>query len=398
METQIGTEATPAAQSTSRGKTIGAVSAAVLAAGVAVAAIVTTGAPAHSQRNASKQAPIAHETMAQAAAIPTASTTADVKSNANAWTNAASAARGWTPAGVTTTTPATTGAGPETPMTAETPSSLPASYSFKTLDDQADPTFNQLLSVNDEGDIAGYFGSGASPSHPNKGYVLAPPGAQVDHHSENFPGSVQTQVTGINLSDTTVGFYADAAGDNYGFVLRDGVWTVSIDPNTTGTVNQLLGLNNNGLAVGFYTDSKGNAHAYEFNFHLDTFSAINVPGATSTTATGINLAGDISGFYTAANGNTYGFLLAGGHLTTITAPGSTNTMVFGINNSNELVGSYALGKSSYGFVWEAGQLKTVNDPSGIGSTVINGLNDNGEIVGFYTDSKGNTDGFVGMPS
>ena len=41
----------------------------------------------------------------------------------------------------------------------------------KTLDNSADPTFNQLLSINNEGAISGYFGSGAA-GHPNKGYVL----------------------------------------------------------------------------------------------------------------------------------------------------------------------------------------------------------------------------------
>ena len=32
------------------------------------------------------------------------------------------------------------------------------SYGFRTLDDSADPTFNQLLGINDNGLIAGYFG------------------------------------------------------------------------------------------------------------------------------------------------------------------------------------------------------------------------------------------------
>src|SRR4051794_31731419 len=43
-----------------------------------------------------------------------------------------------------------------------------ADFSFKTLDDPADPTFNQLLGINDSGVIAGYFGSGDA-GHPNKG-------------------------------------------------------------------------------------------------------------------------------------------------------------------------------------------------------------------------------------
>ena len=31
-------------------------------------------------------------------------------------------------------------------------------YGFRTLDDSADPTFNQLLGIDDNGLIAGYFG------------------------------------------------------------------------------------------------------------------------------------------------------------------------------------------------------------------------------------------------
>ena len=48
---------------------------------------------------------------------------------------------------------------------------------FKTLNDQLDPTFNQLLGINNNGKIAGYFGSGA-PGHPNKGYTLDAPYGQ----------------------------------------------------------------------------------------------------------------------------------------------------------------------------------------------------------------------------
>ena len=37
-----------------------------------------------------------------------------------------------------------------------------AKYSFETLNNQNDVTFNQLLGINDHGTIAGYFGSGAA--------------------------------------------------------------------------------------------------------------------------------------------------------------------------------------------------------------------------------------------
>jgi hypothetical protein len=46
-------------------------------------------------------------------------------------------------------------------------------YTFETLNNAVDPTFNQLLGINSSGLISGYFGSGAG-DHPNKGYLLAP--------------------------------------------------------------------------------------------------------------------------------------------------------------------------------------------------------------------------------
>lgn len=270
-----------------------------------------------------------------------------------------------------------------------------SSYSFSTHGDNKDTTFNQLLSINDKGQIAGYFGSGTpATTHPNKGYVLDAPYGQSNFHNENFPGSQQTQVTGINNSGTTSGFYADPAGDNFGFILKDGIWTAVIDPHTTGNMNQLLGLNNHGLAAGFYTDSKGNAHGYIFNFHNDTFKAVNIPNASSVTASGVNANGDVSGFYMNAAGATRSFVLHhDGDLTTFSAPGSTNTMALGINNSDEVVGTYAIGNSTHGFVWSGGHLRTVDDPHGVGATTINGLNSAGDLVGFYT-SGNNVDGFL----
>src|ERR1700726_3546519 len=98
------------------------------------------------------------------------------------------------------------------------------SYGFHTLDNAHDVTFNQLLGINDFGVIAGYFGSGAQ-GHPNKGYLLEP--NHVQYINENFPGSVQTQVTGLNNTGVTVGFWssmnnATMVNDNHGFFAVNG--------------------------------------------------------------------------------------------------------------------------------------------------------------------------------
>lgn len=278
-------------------------------------------------------------------------------------------------------------------------SQAPTVYTFKTLDDNADPTFNQLLGINNHGKIAGYFGSGAT-GHPNKGYTIVPPYGQNNYTNENFPGSVQTQVTGINNLGDTVGFWVNANGVNLGFIEWNGVFSSYKDPNTgKGTVNQLLGINDSGIAVGFYTDANGVNHAYKLNQATGKFTAIRPPNAVSAIATGINANGDIVGFVTASDGSTDGFLLKGGHYTEFVFPGTTNTTPFGVNLSDQIVGSYVdNGGLTHGFLLSSplshAQWKTIDDPNGIGTTIVNGLNDKAQLVGFYVDSAGNTDGFL----
>ena len=277
-------------------------------------------------------------------------------------------------------------------------------YTFTTLDDQADPTFNQLLGINSHNVISGYFGSGAA-GHPNKGYLLNPPYGQGSYVNENFPGSAQTQVTGLNDLGDTSGFWVTANGTNHGFVEWNGVFASYNDPSTPktkGSVNQLLGINNAGTAVGFYNDKNGNSHAYKLNQATGQFAAIHVPGV-STVATGINKAGDIVGSATDAAGNTTSWLKIGTSTIAFGFPGGSDTQAFGINNKNQIAGSYLDGSGVlHGFVLTnpmgpVSHWQSIDDPNGVGSTVINGINAAGDLVGFYTDAAGNTDGMLATP-
>jgi hypothetical protein len=277
-----------------------------------------------------------------------------------------------------------------------------AGYQFRTIDNPADPTFNQLLGINGSGLIAGYFGSGAA-SHPNKGYTTAPPYASfVD---ENFPGSHQTQVTGLNSVGTTVGFWSDTnlgSGDNnFGFVDKGGVFTNVNNPATGSgpAVNQLLGVNDSNLAVGFYVDAAGATHGYTYDIGAASFSAnIDDPnGVGATTAAAINNAGNTAGFYTDAGGTTHGFVDVGGVFTTIDPPGSQSTQLLGLNDNGQAVGDWIdAGGTMHGLLFNLADntFQNIDDPLGIGSTTINGINDKGELVGFYVGGDDNTHGLL----
>ncbi len=284
-------------------------------------------------------------------------------------------------------------------------------YSFTTIDNPADLTFNQLLGFNNHGIIAGYFGSGAA-GHPNKGYVLVRTRAGFKIMKENFPGSTQTQVTGLNDRGVTVGFWSDMntanqQNDNFGFYWRSGRFHNVDFPtrdNATPPVNQLLGVNNQDVAVGFYNDAKGNSHGYTFGIRGGWFHRVTINGASSVTAAAINDSDDVAGFFTNAKGTTDAFLrTAGGRTYTLAYPGASATQALGVNDLREVVGVYTVGTGSsaatHGFTWAPGRgFKTVDDPQGAGATTINGVNDFGDIVGFYTDGAGNTDGFAAVPA
>jgi hypothetical protein len=281
-----------------------------------------------------------------------------------------------------------------------------------TLDDQKDVTFNQLLGINNEGTIAGYFGSGAA-GHPNQGYTLTPNYGQANYHNENFLGSVQTQVTGINNEGVTVGFWADAnnanmVNNNFGFVDKNGVFSDVVDPAGKGmaangmTVEQLLGVNDQDKAVGFWTDANGNNHGFTYDIRSGSFTEDNIAGFASTTTTAINNEGHIAGFVVGANGTDVSFIQKGGQLEWLNGPqGAVSTQALGINNKDQVVGSYTDGAgATHGFLFDekSQTYATIDDPNGVkgpmAMTVLNGINDKGQVVGFYLDAAGNTDGML----
>lgn len=291
-----------------------------------------------------------------------------------------------------------------------------AHYQFRTIDNQADPTFNQLLGINKRGAIAGYFGSGAM-GHPNKGYLLFGGAGPARYMNENWPESTQTQVTGLNDRGVTVGFWssmntANQMNDNRAFVSYQGYFIDGDYPTDTPAsppVDQLLGVNDHNVAVGFYNDGAGNTHAYSFNIHRNQFSEITPAGISNPTAAGINSRADVAGLGTdttgdSSNGQVVGFLLRhNGQVTVLSVPGSSQTQALGINDDDEVVGVYQVGTGDnammHGFTWTPQRgFQTVDDPHGVGATTINGVNDQGQLVGFYTDANGNTDGLLATPA
>src|SRR5579862_2490522 len=82
------------------------------------------------------------------------------------------------------------------PAAAQTYTSKEVQYSKGGVTD----TFTQLLGINNNDIVAGYHGAATTAANPNKGFTYNP--ASNTFTDENYPGSVQTQVIGINNAIT----------------------------------------------------------------------------------------------------------------------------------------------------------------------------------------------------
>jgi hypothetical protein len=275
----------------------------------------------------------------------------------------------------------------------------PAGYTFRTIGSDLNESFNQLLSINDGGTIAGYYNNALPSGKGNKGYTIAPSYSQKDFTYEDYPKSTQTQVIGINNLGTTVGFYTDTSGAVHGFVDSKGTFTAYNYPRASGTT--INSINDAGIAAGFYTDSSGENFGFTLNVRHNRWFGVKPPHATNVTASAINASGDVDGFYGPAS-SSVSFLRKAKKFYTLTYPGSTNTMALGINADDAIVGTYTNSSGVHGFLLThptttSPTWTTIDDPKGVGTTMISGINDNNEMVGFYMAGSYDTYGMLIKP-
>jgi hypothetical protein len=186
-----------------------------------------------------------------------------------------------------------------------TTASAATSYAFTTLDNQADPTFNQLLGINNNGVAVGFYNDARGHSHAY----------QVNQATGVFtairiPGDVSTQATAISNLGDIAGFGTDAAGVTTSWLLHDGHLTAYQHPG--GSDTQAFGINDHDEIVGSYLDGAGVLHGFTLKSPLGPLShwqTIDDPsGVGSTVVNGVNNTGKLAGFYTDAAGNTDGML------------------------------------------------------------------------------------------
>ena len=178
---------------------------------------------------------------------------------------------------------------------------------------------------------------------------------------------------------TTIGFISRAYSDSYTYI------TIEV-PGSLST--EIYGINNDGHIVGLYNDAETVPHNFVYN-GID-FTTIQVPGTDldQTIVHGINDLGQIVGSYW-NNSKKYGFIYDGSTYTTVEVPGSLGTEIYGINNDGHIVGLYNDAETvPHSFVYNGIDFTTIQLSSdGLDQTMVHGINDLGQIVGNYRNNS-----------
>jgi probable HAF family extracellular repeat protein len=217
----------------------------------------------------------------------------------------------------------------------------------------------------------------------------------------DYPGSVSTQIAGINNRGELTGAYVDSGSANRAFY-QSGRMLRTV-PATGEVFSESDHSNERGIVVGDYVDAVNfNDHAFLFqNGRLTTLP--DYPGATVTSGIDIDASGArILGLYTLDPAQATGFhgaLFSGGKWTLSFAfPGAnvTDTFPLGMNDQGWIVGSYKTTTpgEEHGFIRRPdGAFFRLDFPKAAQTEAFD-INNPGDIVGRYTDTAGKTHGFL----
>ena len=264
---------------------------------------------------------------------------------------------------------------------------------FTTID-YPDAVHTYALGINSEGDIVGGYDDSAGDEH---GFVLR----DGIFTSFDWPGATWTEGFGINPRGDIVGQYGWFDGVTnmvHGFLLRDGLFYPIDIPGQQNTMPYKI--SPEGVIVGCNHHNITNLGGTDMNtmmgFSLDAAGVISQTMSRSMN-TGVNPSGDVVGYYfgnllgqpTATAG--WSYLIRNGVMTWFQFPGSFATLATDINPSGTIVGAHrtALTGSNqfHGFVMEEGEMASFDAP-GATETRALGISARGDIVGYFRDSTG----------
>lgn len=204
------------------------------------------------------------------------------------------------------------------------------------------------------------------------------------------PGSVATNVTGLNRTGTVVGFFQDAQEGFHGFSRSTSGQITVIDVAGPTSRTRIDFINDNGDMIGYYYDTSTGVYQ---GFLLDQFAnltSFNVEGYP-TFPTSINTLGEIAGLY--GDSGNLGFVRdTAGNITTFSPPNALSVGTPHLDEDGRIAGNYSDANNvAYGYVrGPSGNFTTFSAPDAVASsgrgTFVTGITVQGTATaGYSTD-------------
>jgi len=217
---------------------------------------------------------------------------------------------------------------------------------------------------------------------------------QMDRGEQGFFRTAGGQVTYIGLSSYTVPFAINDKGQIAGSYLDNNHWrgfirdadgTVNTFASPDGSILNVLAINNKGFTAGYYDDG---AHAF-FRTKKGTFTTFDVPTATYVNPLGITKDNVVAGYW--RNGtSTHGFVRqADGTIESFDEPDAKPGTTFpsAINDDGIIVGRYTGTTNVHGFARSpSGTYVSLDAPGATHGTWIDHIAPNGKMAGHYIDT------------
>ena len=198
---------------------------------------------------------------------------------------------------------------------------------------------------------------------------------------------------GINDAGVIVGTTFEDPSPSRGFVLSGGAYTFFTRPGWATTYARAI--SNSGLVTGYSEDGAGASSGYLYNPVTATFTDITVPGSFFTIAQGINNAGQVVGS-AVLPGGTQAFLRQPDGTIVLFQIAGNPTRARGITDTGLMTGFVTMGAVTSGFVGNSLGYQLLDVP-GSTFTVGEAINNAGQVSGLYYDAAGATRGFIATP-
>ena len=258
-----------------------------------------------------------------------------------------------------------------------------ASCQFHSLTAPSGSSFGLMTGINDYGTAVGAAAKAGAPGQFVGATVFSSGGTTF----YSVPNSYNTSFSKRNDSGVVVGAYTDnnyPQNNAHGLVLHG---STLAKVNYPGAVNTALtGINKWGSIVGY---GQGNGTSTGFKLVNGSFHQIAFPGfSNSTMPMAISDTGVVVGSYDVYSPTLHGFVFANGTYRKLDYPATNaKTYLYDVNASGEIVGDYLVNTSgtfAQGFIYKNGAFKTVNYP-GATNTQVWGLSNKGVIVGNWSN-------------